>query len=132
LRTLRLDRVHGVRATGTRFEPPSRYDASEIIQGNFGAYTGRENHEIRILLRNFAAKDALARPWHRSQKTTLQPNGEVEITLRLNNLVDIEREILGWGYQAQALSPPELCDIVLATLNRATAQYTSGGDGGLT
>ncbi len=95
-RTFRLDRIHRVRSTGKRFERPTDYDPAALLSGNSGAYTGKEDHEIRLLLSDYAAKDARSRKWHRSQTELERDGGRREITLRLNNLVDITRQILYW------------------------------------
>ena len=56
-------------------------------------------------------------PWHPSQTIAECAGGGIEIALRLNNLIDIERRILACGAHAEVLAPPELRE----TLRRVSA-----------
>jgi len=121
--TLRLDRIQGVAPTGRTFERPTAYDSAEMLRGNLGAFTGTERHTIRLRLRDHAAADARKKKWHDSQTRAELPDGRLEITLHLNNLVDITRRVLHWGPQVEVLSPAELIARVRTDLQAALAQY---------
>jgi predicted DNA-binding transcriptional regulator YafY len=122
-RTFVLKRVLAVKFTRATFERPKDFDAAKILAGNFGAYTGNEDHRVRIRLRGAAAVDALENAWHDSQQHIAQLDGSVEITLRLNNLVEIKYEILRWGELAEALEPAALRAAVQESLAAAAAIY---------
>ena len=121
--TLRLDRIHRVKSNGRTFVRPTDYDPAEMLRGNLGAYTGTEQHTIRLRLRDHAANDARKKKWHDSQTREELPDGRLEITLQLNNLVDITHRVLYWGPQVEVLSPPELLARVRAAMQAALAQY---------
>jgi predicted DNA-binding transcriptional regulator YafY len=122
--TLRLDRIHGAQPTGLTFARPTDYDPVEMLRGNLGAYTGNEHHVIRLRLRDHAASDARTRKWHASQTKVECADGRLEITLHLNNLVDILHDVLFWGAQVEVLSPPELRTRVEEELQAALAIYS--------
>uniref|UniRef100_UPI004047F106 WYL domain-containing protein n=1 Tax=Rheinheimera sp. TaxID=1869214 RepID=UPI004047F106 len=64
----------------------------------------------------------LDRFWHETQALTPLPDGSLELTLQLNDLLEVQRLILQWGGLAEALEPPELRDRLAAAgqaLNRA-------------
>lgn len=126
LRTFVLRRVVEATPTGTAFARPKDFDPHRILGGNFGAFTGTEDHLIRLLLRGAAAVDATEQPWHESQRHTTRPDGTIDLALRLNNLVDIKHEILRWGDLAEALEPPALREAVRQSLTAAAAQYGDG------
>ena len=46
--------------------------------------------------------------WHPTQKITEYKDGSLEIAMQLSHLFDIRRWILGWGGEADVLSPAEL------------------------
>jgi predicted DNA-binding transcriptional regulator YafY len=46
--------------------------------------------------------------WHESQEILDLPDGQLELTLQLADLLEAERLILQWGGQAEALEPGEL------------------------
>ncbi|HEY0946995.1 MAG TPA: WYL domain-containing protein, partial [Opitutaceae bacterium] len=94
MRTFRLSRIQQLETTGAAFERPADFDAADFLRGNLGAFTGDEAYEVRIKLRGHAAAQARERPWHASQQTREIAPGEIEITLQLNNLVDVEHAIL--------------------------------------
>lgn len=123
LRTFVLRRIVDAKPTDRGFTRPADFDPQRILDGNFGAYTGTEDHRIRLLLRGAAAVDATELPWHKSQRHTTRPDGTVELTLRLNNLVDIKHEILRWGELAEVLEPAPLRDAVRDSLRAAAEQY---------
>jgi hypothetical protein len=80
-------------------------------------------YEVRIHLYGPAAARARICAWHRSQQTKELPGGELEITLWLNNLVDVEPDILEWGPNAVVISPPELRASVRRSIAEALKQY---------
>jgi predicted DNA-binding transcriptional regulator YafY len=124
LRTFLLRRVREAEIATKTFQRPKVFDPDKFLDGNFGAYTGTEDHLIRILLREAAAIAALEEPWHKSQRHIRRPDGSVEITLRLNNLVEVKNEILKWGELAEALEPPALRTAVRQSLVAAMALYS--------
>ena len=127
LRTLVLKRVQSIKTAKTGFTRPPGFDPDKILDGNLGAYTGTEDHIIRVRLRGSAAIAASDRPWHKSQKETRHPDGSLEIALRLNNLVEVKNEILHWGPEAVVLEPPALRAAVRQSHLAAAAAYAEDG-----
>jgi predicted DNA-binding transcriptional regulator YafY len=123
VRTFLLGRIENAAPTGNRFERPADFDAAKVLQGNLGCFTGCENHEVRILLRDAAAVRARETPWLGMEAMEELPDGRLEITLRLNNLVDVVNAVLHWGPLAEALSPPELRTRVHEQLKATLALY---------
>jgi predicted DNA-binding transcriptional regulator YafY len=123
-RTFVLKRIHDARLTKATFARPDNFDPAKILAGNFGAFTGNEDHRVCVRLRQAAAVDALENPWHESQQHHTCPDGAVEITLRLNNLIEIKNEILRWGEQAEVLEPAALRTAVQQSLAAAAAIYS--------
>lgn len=67
-----------------------------------GAFASRHT---RVRLRGPAVVDARENAWHKTQELSEQPGGGVEITLRLNNLIEVKHEILRWGELAEVIEP---------------------------
>jgi predicted DNA-binding transcriptional regulator YafY len=122
-RTFRLGRIHGLELTGRKFTVPTDFNAAEILRGNVGAYTGKEDHEVRFLARDNAAIYAEEEGFHRSQKLIHREDGRVEVILRVNNLVEIKYELLRWGPEIEVLSPQPLREAVCDAHKAALAQY---------
>lgn len=49
--------------------------------------------------------------------------GGVEVTLRLNNLIDVRRWILSWGGHAEVLAPAELREAIRAEAAAMLARH---------
>lgn len=122
-RTFVLKRIADAQPTGATFERPAGFDPAKILAGNFGAFTGSEDHCVRVRLRGPAAADARESAWHKTQELVERPGGSVEIALRLNNLVEVKHEILRWGELAEAIEPAALRTAVRESLTGAAAHY---------
>ncbi|EIP96629.1 putative transcriptional regulator [Opitutaceae bacterium TAV1] len=110
LRNFLLSRIGTITPTGATFTPPENFDAHAHLTGNMGLFTGEKLFTVCIRFDATAAPHIRERPWHASQRITelASPRGAIEATLRLNNLVDVRRRILGWGRHARALAPAAL------------------------
>jgi predicted DNA-binding transcriptional regulator YafY len=123
-RNFLLARIHQVTPTGTHFEPPANFDAQTYLKGSLGRFTGDADHEVRLVLDAMVAPYACENPWHPSQKIFTRPDGSIELTLHLNNLIDIERRLLACGAHAELLAPAELRTTVRTTAAAMLARYT--------
>ncbi|RRJ94726.1 WYL domain-containing protein [Opitutaceae bacterium TAV4] len=110
LRNFLLSRIEKITTTGATFTPPPDFDAHAHLTGNMGLFTGERANAVRIQFDATAAPYIRERPWHASQtiRDLTSPRGAIEVTLHLNNLIDVRRRILGWGRHARALSPAAL------------------------
>jgi predicted DNA-binding transcriptional regulator YafY len=126
-RTFKFCRMRGVQRTGAKFTAPEDFDEKECMRGNLGCYTGREHHTVRIALWGAAATEAMDHKWHTSQLATWRTDGGIEITLELNNLVDVTYWILKCGPEAEALQPLALRERVSAAIEGMRARYAKTG-----
>jgi predicted DNA-binding transcriptional regulator YafY len=103
-----LARIGAAELTGRQFEPPRDFDLQRYLRGSLGRFAGDTEHEVRLLLDATVAPYLRERPWHPSQQIAERADGSIEVTLRLNNLIDIERRILACGAHVEVLAPPAL------------------------
>lgn len=108
LRTFALPRIRDPRKTGVRFKRPVDFSISKFLDSSFGVFRGEGNNLVRIHFDSFAAQLIRERIWHPSQKITELRNDEIELTLRLGALEEIERWVLSWGEHATVLAPGPL------------------------
>ncbi len=108
LRTFALPRMRRVRDTRAGFQRPSDFSITQHLSTSFGVFTGQARHRVRIRFDAFAARLVGERRWHRSQKVKRLKSGELEWTVTLGCLEEIERWIRSWGAHATVLDPPEL------------------------
>lgn len=124
IRTFALPRMTQVAATRAHFERPADFKPDAYFATALGVVSGAGNHRIRIRFSATVAERVTERDWHESQRLHSQPDGSVELEMRLGSLVEIERWVLAWGAQAEVLTPPELRARLQSTTQAMAARYT--------
>jgi predicted DNA-binding transcriptional regulator YafY len=122
-RNFLLTRIRETQATGTHFEPPANFDLNAYLRGSLGRFTGSGDYAVRIAFDAVAAPYVRENPWHPSQAVAEASGGGVEVSLRLNNLIDIERRVLACGAHAEVLAPPELREAIRASAAAMLARH---------
>jgi proteasome accessory factor B len=118
LRTFALPRLNGLRIKADRFDLPKDFDGTSYLGSSFGIWTDNDNpdfrQEVRVELRDYAARIAQERRWHPSQQITpLNAKAtRVEIRFEVGRLEDLLRWTLSWGSQAKVIAPEELKKMV--------------------
>ncbi|MEI6083948.1 MAG: WYL domain-containing protein [Verrucomicrobiota bacterium] len=124
IRTFVLGRMKDVHSTGKRFTRPADFSLTKHLGDSFGVYSpAGKPQEVRIRFDAFAARLVRERRWHASQKIKELPAGEIELTLKLANLTEVQRWVLSWGEHARVLAPAELRDNVRLTLEKMIESY---------
>ncbi|MFA5265144.1 MAG: WYL domain-containing transcriptional regulator [Opitutaceae bacterium] len=122
IRKFVLSRIAAARPTGRHFTPP-KFDAHRYLAGSFGLFTGEQEWAVRVWFDAFAAPFIRERRWHVSQEIGAGRDGGIEVQLRLNNLIDVQRWILAWGSHAEALAPAELRETLAREVALLSARY---------
>jgi len=123
LRQFALPRVSGVRVQERRFTRPADFSAEKYFERSFGAFAGDGDHRVRVRFAPGAAPRVRERVWHDSQELRERPDGGVELVMRLGDLAEVARWVLGWGDQAEVLGPPELRRRIAAAVRQVAALY---------
>lgn len=118
-----LARIKTARAGTKQFSPPADFDLRAYLGGSFGLFTGKKDWDVRVRFDEFAAPYIRERRWHPSQTIADRSGGGIEVALRLNNLIDVQRWVLGWGGHAEVLAPAELRNAVRREAAAMTALY---------
>lgn len=129
-RNFLLARIQIIGPAGERFAAPSREKIRAYLAGSLGRFTGEQLHDVRLHFAAPLASYLREKPWHASQVLHELPDGSVEATLRLNNLIDVQRRVLACGSQVEVLAPPELRARVAAEHRAAAARYVEKTDPG--
>jgi proteasome accessory factor B len=118
-------RVTELELTDERFTAAHRLDLNKELEGSMGVFKGTEKYEVVIEFDAWGADDVRGRTWHASQKLTDRPDGSLMVTMKLNNLEEIERWVLSFGQHATVIQPPELRERVGAAARKLTAKYAA-------
>ncbi|MCE5327919.1 MAG: WYL domain-containing protein [Planctomycetaceae bacterium] len=123
VRTLKVSRFKGVRATSKTFEKPTSFSLAKHTHGAFGIFGPGKLQKIKARFTGWAATNVREQRWHPSQKIT-QDHGKVVVALfELSNTVEFVRWMLGFGKNALVLSPKVLAREVAAELRDSSLQY---------
>ena len=125
VRTFALPRMRNPRNTKARFSRPADFSISTHLSDSFGVFKGRAKHRVRIRFEPFAARLVSEREWHPTQKFQRLPGGELELSMDLGSLEEIERWILSWGRHATVLEPPALIKRIRETAQSLTRAYAA-------
>ena len=118
-----LGRIRDLDTTGERFTAPPPEKIRAHLAGSLGRFTGEKTVEVRLRFDATAAPYVRERPWHASQSIRPLPDGGAETSLRLNNLIDVQRRVLANGRHVEVLAPPELRASIAAELAALAQTY---------
>ncbi len=108
MRTFVLGRIQEILGTGKQFKKPKDFSLAKHLTGAFGVFSGEGNYRVTIAFDAFAAQLVRERTWHSSQALRDLPEGELELSLSLDSLEEIERWVLSWGGHARVVAPAAL------------------------
>jgi predicted DNA-binding transcriptional regulator YafY len=120
LRTFSLTRMQKPQLGKKRFTVSKRFDPDEYLRGSFGVYKGdaEGDYEVVVEFDAWAADEILGRRWHASQEIARLASGMVRLRMRLNNLEEVERWVMGFGTHATVVRP----EVLRERLGKATQE----------
>lgn len=123
LRTFALPRISRPSLTQTAFKRPADFSPEKFFAHSLGVLSGNRDYRVVIRFTAAVADRVREREWHESQKLRDLPDGGLELTLHLSALTEIERWILTWGPDAEALQPKELRESLRGTTAALAKTY---------
>ncbi len=124
MRTFVLTRMSGVQDTGESFQRPADFSPERMLDGSFGVFSGSgKTSHVRLAFDAFASQLVRERVWHSSQKIRENPDGTLELELKLKSLPEIERWVLSWGAHVRVKAPAELVESVKASIRAMERSY---------
>jgi predicted DNA-binding transcriptional regulator YafY len=123
-RNFLLTRIENISATGKVFTPPPAAKIRRHLEGSLGRFTGDTELSVHLTFDATAAPYVRERPWHASQTITDRADGSIEVTLRLNNLIDVQRRLLACGSHVEVLAPEELRTALRSELQAMLAKHS--------
>ena len=125
VRTFVPARILEVRATGRTFEAPQKFSVERQLRDSFGVRSGQKEQKVVVRFDHSVADFIREKKWHGSQHLRELRNGEVELSLTLSGLVEIQRWVLSWGGNAVVIRPPELVKAVREAAQTILAKLRS-------
>jgi predicted DNA-binding transcriptional regulator YafY len=113
LRTFAVERIQSAKLTNRRFEIPPDFDFEEFQKTAFNVIWG-EPQVVKIRFSASQAPYIRERTWHPSQQIDTQPDGRIILTLRVGDLWEVKRWLIGFGAAAEVLVPDSLRGEIIA------------------
>jgi len=107
LRVFAVERIGSVSLTNRRFEVPSGFDFEKFAESAFSMVWG-EAQSVEIRFSKHQAPYIRERTWHPSQSLTDGRNGSVVIRLKIADLGEVKRWLIGFGADATVIKPVKL------------------------
>ena len=101
-----VERINSVSLTNRRFDP-SGFDFEKFAQSAF-VMIGGEAQEVEIKFSKEQAPYVSERTWHPSQSIVDGRNGGIVLRLKVADLGEIKRWLIGFGADALVMKPPGL------------------------
>lgn len=122
LRTFALGRISDPQLLSERFPSPSHFDPATYFSGSLGVMRGEGDYEVILEFDAWATDLIKHRRWHPSQHIQILEGGS-RVTLRLNNLEEIQRCVLSWGEHVTVIRPDLLRTRLLEVARLLTERY---------
>ena len=124
-RTFAIDRMKRVRAmSNAPFARDPAFDVARLFDGSFGIFGGgAETFHVVVDFDARMAPHIEPREWHRTQRMTKLPNGDLRVEFDTTGLTEVVPWVLRWGSAAVVRAPEALREKVRAELGVATARY---------
>ncbi len=127
LRTFRIDRVESVKLIDDYFVRKKGINAHDYFEGSWEVFSG-EPVDVTIRFTDTAARVILSGTHHPNEKVepVSDDGGDDKVIYRVTvrGLEEIKRWILGFGDEAEVLSPEELRSDVCRTIRALSKSYS--------
>jgi predicted DNA-binding transcriptional regulator YafY len=123
LRTFALPRIARATVLKSHFVRPPDFSPEKFFANALGVLGGDRDHRVRIRFSAAVADRVREREWHESQELRNLPDGRLELRLRLGALPEIEKWLLTWGADAEAIEPKELRERLKTTAKALVQVY---------
>jgi predicted DNA-binding transcriptional regulator YafY len=123
MRTFSLARLSDAELLPDAFERPTDFDINDYLAGSFGIFKAGDDFEVVLEFDKWAAQLVSERNWHPSQQLTNLAKGAGRMTLRLDNLEEVERWVLSWGAHCTVIRPKRLVQRVLKAARSLLKKY---------
>jgi predicted DNA-binding transcriptional regulator YafY len=125
MRTFSLTRMQKAEWGRKRFTMPAGFDANQYLRNSFGVFKGdaESDYEVVVDFDAWAADEVRGRRWHSSQQLTELPKGMLRVTMRLNNVEEVEKWVMGFGTHATVVRPRALRERMRKTAAELITRY---------
>jgi len=122
LRTFKIERITEAVPTNQRFVRSETTDVDSLLRRVWSIWYGEELTEVRLRFRDpTVARQVRETLWLPSQRVSELPDGGIEWSARMADVLMLVPWIRSWGPTCEVLAPPELREHI------AEVEYSLGG-----
>lgn len=108
-----FDRISDIAIKEADFDPSEYPDPREMLRHSFGvAISSDPPFDVVLEFESRVAERVRESLWHPDQNLEELPEGRVRLTLPLNNTMELESWIRGWGLYVRVIQPINLLEII--------------------
>lgn len=125
IKSFGLDRISNIELTKKKFKIPENFDANSPFRNSFGITntTSLQPSEIMLSFDPEQGKYIKSLPLHESQKTLIDSDKELKISLKLCITYDFKMELLSFGDTLTVISPESLKNDIIELHKKALDNY---------
>lgn len=106
IRTFALDRIKSLKATNFYFKVKDLFDINTYLSDSWGIIHDDKKVDVTVRFVEKVAEYILRKEkWHPSEKRTILPNGDVEMTFTVVGTDEIKRWIYTWTPYVEVIKP---------------------------
>jgi predicted DNA-binding transcriptional regulator YafY len=123
IRMFRVNRIKRLNYTGKAFSYPPNFSLEEYMANSW--HTMRKGEETEVVVKFDARIAPLIKEvnWHPTQQIEDLPDGSILYTVTVAGTKEISFWILGYGYQAEVISPESLREEIAAVAEKMCHRY---------
>lgn len=127
VRTFNVGRIHEIRTTRQNYVIPRQFSLKKYLGYAWHLIPEPGKiYDIAVRFQPLVAQNVAEVAWHKTQRLEFQADGSLLFHVRVSGLSEISWWILGYGDQAEVLSPSKLRKLVATRAQNLAAQYATG------
>ncbi len=126
VRTFHLGRIRQLDTTEEFYQIPHKFSLDGYLRNAWHLIPEPgPDREVVIRFQPLVAQNVAEVTWHKTQRVTHRDDGSIDFQVTVSGLGEITWWILGYGDQAEVISPPELRRRVAAHVAQLAERYRS-------
>ena len=122
VRMFKLARIVELEPTEEDFAPFA-FSIENYLDDAWGIIPGDRKYDVVIDFSKRVTPNVTEVQWHRTQQTTIRPDGSCQLRFRVNGLQEIKWWVLGYADQAVVCEPAELREAIRELAERTALNY---------
>lgn len=124
MRTFAVDNMRNVHVLAQTFTKPQSFSVEDFAANSIsGVLHSAKTAEVRVRFAPRVAKAAIAARIVAERAVARLTDGSVEITYAVADVDELTRWVLGWGAQAEIVSPPEARGRIQLLISEIATKY---------